>query len=194
LDCGAGVGGPAAYATQSRQLQPVLVEPEAGACRAARRLFGYPVMQAVGSELPLAKSSFDAAWSLGVLCTTADQLALLSELHRTVRRGGRIGLLVFVAHRELPSDELEANHFPAPDRLRQLLDDSALHVEDWLRTTELPPIPDEWNERMDAVTNELTKRHGHTEAWQLAERQSSRIGRLLEDGTLTGELLVLRHA
>jgi len=194
LDCGAGVGGPAAYAAQRRELRPVLVEPEAGACRAAKRLFGHPVLQAVGSRLPLAEASCDAAWSLGVLCTTPDQLALLAELHRTVRRGGRIGLLAFVAHRELPNDELEANHFPTPDRLRQLVDQSGLHVKEWLRTAELPSIPQEWNERMDAVTDGLTRRHGHTEAWQLAERQSSRIGRLLEDGTLTGELLVLGHA
>lgn len=194
LDCGAGVGGPAAYAAQSRNLRPVLVEPEAGACRAAQRLFGYPVVQALGSKLPLAEASCDAAWSLGVLCTTPDQLALLTELHRTVRRGGRIGLLAFVARGELPSDELEGNHFPAPERLLQLVEESALHVEHWLRTAELPAIPEEWNERMDAVTDELTRRHGHTDAWQLAERQSSRIGRLLEDGTLTGELLVLRHA
>lgn len=194
LDCGAGVGGPAAYAAQQRELRPVLVEPEAGACRAAQRLFGYPVVQALGSKLPLAEASCDAAWSLGVLCTTPEQLALLTELHRTVRRGGRIGLLAFVARGELPSDELEGNHFPAPERLRQLVDESALHVEYWLRTAELPAIPEEWNQRMDAVTDELTRRHGHTDAWQLAERQSSRIGRLLEDGTLTGELLVLRHA
>ncbi|MDP7731140.1 MULTISPECIES: class I SAM-dependent methyltransferase [Mycobacterium] len=194
LDCGAGVGGPAAYAAQQRELRPVLVEPEAGACRAAQRLFGYPVVQALGSKLPLAEASCDAAWSLGVLCTTPEQLALLTELHRTVRRGGRIGLLAFVARGELPSDELEGNHFPAPERLRQLVDESALHVEHWLRTAELPAIPEEWNERMDAVTDELTRRHGHTDVWQLAERQSSRIGRLLEDGTLTGELLVLRHA
>ncbi len=194
LDCGAGVGGPAAYAAQSRDLRPVLVEPESGACRAAKRLFGYPVVRAVGSKVPLAEACCDAAWSLGVLCTTPDQLALLQELRRTVRRGGRIGLLAFVAHREMPSDQLEGNHFPTPDRLRQLMEESALHVEYSLGTAELPAIPEEWNERVDAVTNELTERHGHTEAWRLAERQSSRIARLLEDGTLTGELLVLRHA
>lgn len=194
LDCGAGVGGPAAYAAQRQELRPVLVESEAGACRAAKRLFGYPVVCAMGSKLPLAEASCDAAWSLGVLCTTPDQLALLAELHRTVRRGGRIGLLVFVARRALPDDQLEGNHFPTFGRLRELLGESALHVEHWLRTAELPAIPPEWNERMDTVTKELSERYGHTDAWQLAERSSSRIGRLLEDGTLSGELLVLRHA
>lgn len=144
--------------------------------------------------MPLAEASCDAAWSLGVLCSTPDQLALLAELRPTVRRGGRIGLLVFVAHRELPGDQLEGSHFPTLGRLRQLVDESALHVEHWLRTAELPAIPAEWNERLDAVTDELNRRHRRAEAWQLAERQSARIGRLLEEGTLTGELLVLRHA
>ncbi|OBK16884.1 class I SAM-dependent methyltransferase [Mycobacterium asiaticum] len=194
LDCGAGVGGPAAYAAQSRELRPVLLEPEAGACRAARRLFGYPVLCASGSQLPLADRTFDAAWSLGVLCTTPDQHELMEELRRTVRPGGYIGLLAFVAHDEIPGDQLEGNHFPSPDNLAELIRRSSLRAEEWLRTADLPAIPETWNERVDTVTQALTDRYGHTEAWQLAERQSGRIGQLLEDGILTGELLVLRHA
>ena len=65
VDCGAGVGGPAAYVARARSVRPVLVEPEAGACRAAMRLFGFPVVRADGSMLPLRDSIFDAAWSLG---------------------------------------------------------------------------------------------------------------------------------
>ena len=53
LDCGAGVGGPAAFAAAEVGVRPMLSEPEAGACRAARRLFGLPVVQA-GSDLPFA--------------------------------------------------------------------------------------------------------------------------------------------
>src|SRR5918998_6535932 len=45
LDCGAGVGGPAAFAAAEVGARPVLSEPESGACRAARRLFGFPVVQ-----------------------------------------------------------------------------------------------------------------------------------------------------
>lgn len=194
LDCGAGVGGPAAYAVQSRSVTPVLVEPEAGACRAAKKLFGYPVVRADAAALPVADASFDAAWSLGVLCTTPDQLALLEELRRTLRAGGRIGLLAFVIHREIPRDELAENYFPTPNRLRDLVRDSSLQIEQWLGTAGLPSIPEEWNQRVDTVTSELSDRHGHTRAWQLAEDQSSKIGQLLGDGTLTGELLVLRHA
>src|SRR5690242_8447542 len=115
LDSGAGVGGPAAYAVRSGAVRPVLVEPETGACRASRKLFGFPVVCALGSALPMRDASFDAAWSLGVLCSTPDQLALLTELRRVVRPGGRIGLLVFVAHRDIPPNTLEGNHFPSPN-------------------------------------------------------------------------------
>jgi SAM-dependent methyltransferase len=116
LDSGAGVGGPAAYAARSRSVQPVLVEPEAGACRAAKRLFDFPAVRGLGTALPMADSSFDAAWSLGVLCTTPDHLTLLGELRRAVRSGGRIGLLAFVAHRA--NTERSASGEPLSDNRR----------------------------------------------------------------------------
>ena len=194
LDSGAGVGGPAAYAARSRSVQPVLVEPEAGACRAAKRLFDFPAVRGLGTALPMVDSSFDAAWSLGVLCTTPDQLTLLGELRRAVRSGGRIGLLAFVAHRAIPSDQLPENHFPTTGGLVELVRTACLEVEQWHRTTDLPAIPPTWNKREEAVTDALTDRYGHTRAWKLAQRQSARIGQLLENETLTGELLILRQA
>ncbi|MEE6175659.1 methyltransferase domain-containing protein [Mycobacterium sp. 050134] len=192
LRCGGR--GPIAYAVRERSVRPVLAEPEAGACRAAKRLFGYPVMRADAAALPLADASCDAAWTLGVLCTTPDQSGLLGEPRRVVRPGGPIGLLAFVIHRDIPCDELPENHFPTPDRLRELVHNSSLHVEHRLGTADLPGVSAGWDERMDAVTGALAVRYGDTRAWQLAEEQSSKIGELLENGTLTGELLVLRHA
>lgn len=194
LDSGAGVGGPAAYAAQSVSLAPVLVEPEAGACRAARTLFGYPVMQAVGSALPLANASVDAAWSLGVLCTTRDQLQLLTELRRTVRPPGRIGLLAFVAREPLLTEQPEGNHFPTRAHLVDLIADAGLQIQTWRATADLPAIPQGWTERVDAVTDALAERYGTSRAWRLAERQSKRIADLLAEGAVTGELLVMRHA
>lgn len=193
LDSGAGAGGPAAYAAQQISVKPVLVEPEAGACRAARLLFDFPVVCGLGTALPMADQSFDAAWSLGVLCTTPDQLALLEELRRSVRVGGAIGLLVFVAHRPIPSGQLPANHFPARSGLVQLVSKACLEVELWQSTADLPAIPPMWNEREALVTHTLADRHGHTRAWRLAEKQSGTIGHLLDNGTLTGEMLILRR-
>jgi ubiquinone/menaquinone biosynthesis C-methylase UbiE len=71
LDVGAGVGGPTAYAAERTGVQPVLAEPEPGACRAAVRLFHAPVVQADAMALPWPDASADLAWSLGVLCTEA---------------------------------------------------------------------------------------------------------------------------
>jgi ubiquinone/menaquinone biosynthesis C-methylase UbiE len=192
LDSGAGVGGPAAYVTQSRSLSTILVEPEHGACRAAKKLFGYPVLRASGSRLPIRDSSVDAVWSLGVLCTTPDQRAMLEEMRRIVRPGGPIGMLTFVARAHIPDDQLEGNHFPTPDGLAELVREVALRIEGQRSTADLPAIPDEWTARTEAVDEVLNRKYGQTKAWQLAERQSATIGRLLGNGSLSGELLVLR--
>jgi ubiquinone/menaquinone biosynthesis C-methylase UbiE len=96
-DVGAGVGGPAAYAAEHSGVRPVLVEPEPGACRAAARLFGVPVVRADAMALPWPDASISLAWSIGVLCTLAsveDQRVMLREMRRVLRPGGRIGLLV----------------------------------------------------------------------------------------------------
>jgi SAM-dependent methyltransferase len=192
LDCGAGVGGPAAYAAHTRAVQSVLVEPEAGACLAARTLFSHNVIQALGTALPMPDATFDAAWALGVLCTTAQQHTLLGELRRVVRPGGPIGLLVFVAEQEISPDYVEDNHFPTAGALTRCLTDASLAVTHRMPTSELPAIPAIWNERVDTVTEVLEERYGHTPVWQIADRQSTRIGKLLTDGDLRGELLVVQ--
>jgi SAM-dependent methyltransferase len=194
LDCGAGVGGPAAYAARSRPVHPILVEPEVGACRAAKRLFGYPTLRADASALPFSDASFDLAWSLGVLCTTPDQVDLLEELRRVVRPSGRIGLLTFVAHDDIPNACVEGNHFPTSSGLVELMATSSLAIEQWRSAAELPAIPATWNDRIHAVEKSLADRHGHTQAWQLAERQSSAIATLLDNGGLTAELLLVRQS
>ncbi|GAC1398898.1 MAG: class I SAM-dependent methyltransferase [Mycobacterium sp.] len=193
LDCGAGVGGPAAYAVQQRAVRPLLVEPEAGACRAARDLFGYPVLRAVASALPIADGSFDAAWSLGVLCTMRDQLSLLTEMRRVVRRTGHIGVLAFVARELKPDERPEGNNFPTAEFLRKLVERAGLRIEAWHSIAELPPAPPDWAHRVDTVESELRLRHSEKSAWQMAEQQAEMIGRLLDKSAVTGELLILRR-
>ncbi len=195
LDCGAGVGGPAAYAESRSPVSPVLVEPQAGACRAARSLFPYPVFQAVADALPFSDNAFDAAWCLGVLCTTAAQREVLTELRRVVRAPGRIGLLVFVAQAEMTEDQQpEGNNFPTERSLQRLLDEAGLRVEDRLRTADLPPIPQGWQDRVAAIDAALESRHRDDDAWKVSEENSGQMGRLLDDGLVSGEVLSLRHA
>jgi SAM-dependent methyltransferase len=193
LDCGAGLGGPAAYAAEQRSVRPVLVEPEAGACRGASTLCHHPVVRAAGSMLPVADETFDAAWALGVLCTMREQLELLTELRRVVRPHGRVGLLVFVARAPF-GDRPEGNHFPTVTSLTNLVARAELSIDDWQGTTNLPPVPRAWLRREEQVTARLRERHGGKKAWQLSEDQSDTMGRLLAGSFVSGELLTLHRA
>ena len=191
LDCGAGVGGPAAYAAQETGVRPILSEPEAGACVASRQLFGLPVVQAA-SELPLAAGSFDVVWSLGVLCTVPDQPQLLRELRRVLTPQGRLGLLVFVAADPPLTDPPDGNSFPTEAGLRAMVAAARLQIEDSGSQRDYAGLPDFWADRAAAVDEALERRHGADPVWQTAQEQSRKIGRLLASGELVGTMLFAR--
>lgn len=192
IDVGAGVGGPAAFARKSTGVRPVLAEPERGACHAAARLFGLPVVRADAAQMPFADSTFDVAWCLGVLSTAPDeggQLAMVRSLARLVGARGRIGLLVFVAAQEELADPPQGNRFPTADALISLLGRSGLDVVAQADAKTLPGASTEWQEQEQAVEDELRRRYGETEQWQTAQDQADRIGRLLSEGSLSATLL-----
>ncbi|HEY1819278.1 MAG TPA: methyltransferase domain-containing protein [Trebonia sp.] len=196
VDVGAGLGGPAAYAVTKAAIRPLLLEPEYAACGAAARLFGAPVVQADAAALPLADGHADVAWSLGVLCTLPSrdaQLGMLRELRRIVRPGGPIGLLVYVAAR-LPLDEPpEGNRFPASGDLDALVRGAGLEVLRVADARHMGAPPAEWRDRAGAVERELHRRFGRTRQLRTSDEQSERIGKLLQSGQLTSQVLVLRR-
>ncbi len=194
LDCGAGVGGPAAYAAQQRGVQPILVEPQAGGCSASRELFGFPALQADASELPFPDEAFDAAWALGVLCTTESKVELLRELRRVVRPPGRIGLLVLVARELSPPGEPEDSFFPTRQSLSSLLPRAGLRIDTCRSVGDIWEPPEQWQQRVKAVEAELERRHGDDRDWQVAEQQTARIGRLLADSMIEPQVFSLRRA
>lgn len=183
LDAGAGVGGPAGWLAADRGLRPVCAEPMVAAVRASRRLFGLPSVVAIGQQLPFAEGSFDAAWCLGVLCTTSDKATALAELRRVLTDGARLGLLVFLADAPLPPPLPEGNEFPSEAELLALLGAAGFRLEE-TADADLSDSPREWTERADAVDAEVARRHGEEPAFQQAEEQSGRVGRLLADGAL----------
>jgi SAM-dependent methyltransferase len=177
------VGGPAAWLAAEHGLRPVCAEPMTAAVRACGRLFGLPAVVALGQQLPVADAAFDAAWCLGVLCTTSDKAGALTELRRVLRPGGRLGLLVFVADEPLPPPLPEGNEFPSEEELLGLLRNAGFTLLE-SAVADLDDSPDDWTERADAVDAEVERRHGDDEAFRQAQENSARVGRLLSGGGL----------
>ncbi len=191
LDCGAGLGGPAAFAVQRTGVDVVLTDPEFLACRAAVRLFDLPTLQAA-SDLPFAAHSFDVAWSLGVLCTVPDQPALLAELRRVLSDDGRLGLLVFVVTTPSVSNQPEGNNFPSPAGLAALVADAGFVIEETVLVNDLGSPPRDWTERADQVEAALARLHSDDQDWERANRQSELMGDLLKSGDVVGTLVIAR--
>ena len=191
LDCGAGVGGPAEFAARRYQVAPVLAEPMAHACRASVRLFGRPVVVAAGDRLPFAAGVFDAAWSLGVLCTVQNQAGLLAELRRVSGPAALVGLLVFLRTATRLPGQPEGNHFLSAGELESLLARTSLAVLDQAELADFAAAEPEWQAAADRVEALIERRHGGDRRWQSAQRQEQIIGQLIRDGLVAGRLLVL---
>jgi SAM-dependent methyltransferase len=170
--------------------RPLRAEPEAGACRAARTLFGLPAVRADAAALPFRDSAFRTAWCLGVLCTTPDHDAVLSELHRVVAPGGRVGLLVYAAAQDL-SEQPEGNNFPSHTGLPRRLEAAGFTVTATAALAELGSDPEDWQQRADAVEAEIERRHRDDKAWRTSQEQQQTMGRLLSTGQVVGELFCL---
>ena len=192
LDSGAGVGGPAELAAREVGVVPTLVDPMLDACQAAARLFGRPAAAAAGERLPFRAGAFDAAWSLGVLCTVEDQPGVLRELVRVVRPGGVVGLLVFVRTEDQLPDQPAGNDFPTEAGLQRLLDDAGLSVTHRATLDDFPGAPPEWEAAVTAVEDVVERDHGRDERKLQADEQSGVIGDLLGSGLLVGSLVVAR--
>ncbi|WP_216656504.1 methyltransferase domain-containing protein [Nocardioides marmotae] len=194
LDSGAGVGGPAAYVADERGARPVLAEPMAGACWAAQQLFGSTVTVADGARLPFADATFDAAWSLGVLCTVEDKAAHLAELRRTVRPGGGVGLLVYERAVDSLPDQPEGNHFPDRAELEAAVAAAGLRVVETVPLTDLPSTPEDWQRAADAVDDAVERRHRDDPRWARAQDQQDTIGDLISRELVVGVLVHCRAA
>jgi SAM-dependent methyltransferase len=192
LDAGSGLGGPAAWLADRFGVTPTLAEPMVRAAAASRRLFRLPTSVAWAQRLPFAAGVFDAAWCLGVLCTTPGdaRTAVLAELRRVLVPNGRLGLLVFVqtGDHELP-DAPAGNDFPRPGEIARRLEAAGFYQLQEVDAAALPSSPVAWSSRVDRVEAELTARFEHEAAWRQAKNQERLIGHLLDRGEIAARLV-----
>ena len=190
IDSGAGVGGAAAFAATSTGVDVVLAEPMLGACWAARQLFDYPIVAAQGQALPFPDGQFDAGWSLGVLCTSGDQLGVLRELRRVVRTGGRLGLLVFTRTVDQLPEQPEGNDFPSQTALDQMLNEAGWTSLDQRVLSDFPEPPAQWQRQVDAISNWIKREHADDDRLAVSEHQQSVMTELLTEKLIVGRLVV----
>jgi SAM-dependent methyltransferase len=194
LDSGAGEGGPAELAAREFGVEPVLVDPMPGACVAARRMFQRPVAVSSGEQLPFEDGTFEAAWSIGVLCTVSDKVAILTELRRVVRHGGPLGLLVFLRTAAVLPEQPDGNAFPDWDELEAAVDAASLTVLARAPLADFPDPPPGWRTMVEQVDRAIDRDHRGDDRLATAQEQQRTIGRLLADGLVQGWLLVARAA
>lgn len=187
LDVGAGMGGPAAWAAERYGVRPILLEPMPTACRAAAQLFGLPVLLADGSRMPLRPESIDAVWCLGVLDTVRDKASLLNEVHRVLKPGSPLGLLVVVARAPGIHPVPQGNHIPTQAELAELLATTGFDLVEQIERPAEAPLS--WSRRADQVDEVVAAHHGHHPAHALAASQKAVFTRLFATRQASIQLL-----
>jgi SAM-dependent methyltransferase len=135
----------------------------------------------------LRSGTADVGWCLGVLCTVEDKTALLSELHRVLKTGASLGLLVVVSRALRPLPAPDGNHFPTQRELDGSLADARFElVEQVERPNAAPPS---WSHRVEQVAAAVAAKHQTDEAYVLAARQTECLHHLLTARQVSLELV-----
>jgi ubiquinone/menaquinone biosynthesis C-methylase UbiE len=155
LDVGCGLGGTARYLAARYRVQVIGIDLTAEYCQVGQMLSErtglvdrVTLVTADALTLPFKESSFDTVWSEHVAMNIANKHGLYREIHRVLRRGGRLALYDIVKGEGGPV------HFPVPwarrpdisflvsaDELKALLERNVFRIVSW-RDSTLPAL--EW--------------------------------------------------
>lgn len=153
LDAGCGVyAGPAIQLAKEKECEVtgVTLEERAGQIvpkRAAMKGVEQKVRVHTGNaeKLPFNDQSFDRAWMIEMLIHIPDKEAVLREVHRTLKPGGKIVIADFPASENFsPENEwISGNHFIPSSftEFEEMLSDSGFEVlsaEDYNETVAIP--------------------------------------------------------
>ncbi len=152
LDVGAGIGGPArTLAVQLGALVTVLdptrrfCDLNEELCRRSRLDDKIEVVCGDARRMPIGDGEFDVVWTQAVWPNIDDKHAMLSEMHRVLKEGGRLALYEVVSGPErgdlqypVPWANGPAESFLAtPEDLRRLTESAGFAVREWLEGPEL---------------------------------------------------------
>jgi SAM-dependent methyltransferase len=191
LDVGAGLGGPAAWARARLGAQPVCFDSLSVGCQAAAALFGLPAVLGDAGRLPFVDGSFQTAWSLGTLCTTAHRAQWLAEMRRVLGDGALLGLFVVVST-GAPFSTAWGNSFPADGQLGRQLTDSGFRATARCWSSDRPGPDPGWQQAKRTVAETVRHRHGTNPRFARVMEQEARMAGLFDEGRVRGRLIVAR--
>ncbi|HEV2724315.1 MAG TPA: methyltransferase domain-containing protein [Thermoleophilaceae bacterium] len=98
-----------------------------------------------GRRMPVADGDFDVAWTQAVWASVGDKQAMLVEMHRALRPGGRLALYEVVSgpaggdlRYPVPwADGPAENFLVSADEVRRLAESAGFTVHQWLEAPEL---------------------------------------------------------
>ncbi len=152
LDVGAGIGGPARTLAAHLGARVTALDPTRRFCdlneELCRRSGLDQRVQVVcgdGRRMPVADADFDVAWTQAVWPGVDDKEAMLAEIHRALRPGGRLALYEVVSgpaggdlRYPVPWADGPAQSFlVSTDEVRRLAESTGFTVHEWLEAPEL---------------------------------------------------------
>ena len=178
LEIGSGSGRYALFVAEATRCQVVGVDVNAEGIRNANTLAARQNLSArvrfqqcdVSQPLPFADANFDAVFSNDVFCHIPGRLALLRELWRVLKPGGRIifsdALVVggMLSNEEIATRSLIGYYlFVPPGENEKLIEAAGFQLVDATDTTEnAAEVARRWHDAREKMASELTALEGET--------------------------------
>jgi len=150
LDVGSGLGGPARALAEEFGCRVTGLDLTEEFCLAAEMLtvrvgLGDRVTFRNGNalEMPFQDEEFDLVWSQSTLMNIQDKRGLISEIHRVLRRGGRLAFEAVMAgpvsglhYPVLWAGDPSTNFLTQPEELRRILSEGGFNEIGWRDVTD----------------------------------------------------------